>query len=174
MRHKEEMLDLFEDAGTQPGAACQPAVKKALLPADGCQLMTVFAGLQVVCVMAGIEAIGDIVGLDYLRFVLERDWMWNVTFRAFRYVRFLCVRDILVRRHGLAAGCFVVSCLFGELVKGPVTGEAFLGDGLFIRALSAVLWRRRSKKSKGAEKKNRYGTCQIYGSLFFHRTHFQD
>ena len=119
----------------------------------GSRLMAIFAGRQVGCVMATRVAIWQVSRSDCICFVFQRHRMRHMTFYALGNVCFVRMGNIPVRSSSFSTWSLIIGRFFGELIERPVTGEAFLCDGLLfflflIRLRSCSRQKRKSSEER--------------------------
>lgn len=102
------------------------------------QSVAVRAGLKIVHVMtAGVAPI-QVPGFDYFRYILQRNRVRLMAFRAFRDFFLFGMRNILMRINGLAACSFERGCGFCDFVVGTVTAQACFCRDFLCLALAAI------------------------------------
>ncbi len=136
--------------------------------------MAVFAGLQILLMMADRVTPIYVFGFDYRGFIFQRYRMRRMALCALRYVFFFgLMGDIPVRSGRFAAGCLKIFSGFGDLVIGPVTGEALLRNCLGIRLLRIVRQYCAGCQSGCSQKQRQYtGNPKGYGPSL-HRSSFE-
>jgi hypothetical protein len=95
--------------------------------------MTGFACLKIGHVMTTrLVTKTEIFWLYHGGFIRQRYGMRSMAFGAFRYVCFLFMWNISMRRQGFAAVRFIICGFFGEFVIGTMTAEALFFFDLFL------------------------------------------
>jgi hypothetical protein len=100
------------------------------------ELVALGAGVQIVQVMTGGVAKSNILWLDHLGFIQQRHRMRFMAVGAIRDFPFflIFVRNILVRRNRLAAGCLIFGRSLPYLIV-RMAGQAFFSDSLYFDLL---------------------------------------